>query len=332
MMSTKRLRLRTLLGILVVGGAMSACAATTPSQELMDARKAYNEVASSEANKLAPARVLTAKQALERAEAAHNEEPGSFEEKSLAYVAQREAQRAAAYADMASAQNDRERAEQDYRETQEYLRRKAEDRLSSARTELERVRGNLTDVRTELENQGSVLNDRTRELTEKERRLEERMRELEAERTARKKAEAAAAAAMASLEQIANVKEEARGTVITLSGAVLFKTGESDLLPIAERRLDAVAEALKDQEDGTTIVVEGHTDSRGSAQMNMELSRNRAESVRSYLVGKGVEPERIKAVGKGEAQPIATNDTPEGRANNRRVEIVLQKPENRSGS
>jgi len=316
---------------LVVTGALIACGVTLPSQELLDARRTYDEVKHGPASKEVPARVLTAKQALDRAEAAYNEDPGSFREQSLAYVAKREAQLAATYAEMAVAAREREQAELAYREAQETLRRSAQNKLTDARGELQRVRDQLTNVRTELQAQGTELTERTKALTEQERELQRRMQELQAERAARMKAEQAAAAAIASLERIAQVKEEARGTVITLSGAVLFQTGKSDLLPIAENRLDAVAEALKNQQDETTIVVEGHTDSRGSNQLNMQLSKARADSVRAYLVSKGVDPNRIKSVGKGEDQPIATNATPDGRANNRRVEIVLKSPTNRDG-
>jgi OOP family OmpA-OmpF porin len=72
-------------------------------------------------------------------------------------------------------------------------------------------------------------------------------------------------------------------------------------------------------------VVEGHTDSNGNDASNQKLSQDRAESVRAYLVQRGVKSERITAVGKGESTPVATNDTTEGRANNRRVEIIVQK-------
>jgi outer membrane protein OmpA-like peptidoglycan-associated protein len=266
---------------------------------------------------MVPDKVLTAKQALDRAEAAHNEEPGSLEERNLAYLAHREAQLAHAYANISIAKKQRQRAVADYRTTQDELRR-------SARDELERIRRQLDQVRGEANAQGSVLSDRTKELAVREQELKRRMQELQTEKAARAKAEEAAAAAIASLERVAQVKEEARGTVITLSGAVMFQTGAATLLPVAERSLQAVADAIKTQSDETAIVVEGHTDSRGTNQMNMQLSKARAESVRAFLVGKGIDAKRITAVGKGEEQPITENMTPEGRANNRRVEIVLK--------
>jgi len=94
-------------------------------------------------------------------------------------------------------------------------------------------------------------------------------------------------------------------------------------LPIAERQLAKVAEALKEQDESKTIVVEGHTDSRGSDAANLRLSQERAETVLLFLVGQGVDSQRIRAVGKGERNPIASNRTAEGRANNRRVEIIV---------
>jgi outer membrane protein OmpA-like peptidoglycan-associated protein len=127
---------------------------------------------------------------------------------------------------------------------------------------------------------------------------------------------------MASLKEIGKVNEESRGMVITLSGSVLFATGKSDLLPIAKEKLNDVAKALKDQ-GFKEIIVEGHTDSRGSAQANQELSLKRAESVRTHLVGQGIPSDKIRATGLGSDRPVADNKSEEGRANNRRVEIVV---------
>jgi outer membrane protein OmpA-like peptidoglycan-associated protein len=163
-----------------------------------------------------------------------------------------------------------------------------------------------------------LVNQRNEAVTSRSRFQDE----FEKERVARQKAEQDARRAMQSLEEIANVKAEEQRVVITLSGEVLFKTGESTLLPIAQTRLDRVAEALKSQGD-KKIVVAGHTDARGSDEVNRSLSQRRADAVRSYLVSRGVPDDQIQAVGKGEAEPIANNKTAEGRANNRRVEIIV---------
>jgi len=135
--------------------------------------------------------------------------------------------------------------------------------------------------------------------------------------------------AMANLSRLGNVREDSRGTVITLTGGVLFASGKSTLLPDARGKLDQVAEALKNTD--RQFIVEGHTDSRGSARVNQRLSERRAETVRNYLIERGVPPERIKAEGFGKSRPVASNRTPEGRANNRRVEIVIQRAYGGSG-
>src|SRR5690606_12745666 len=167
------------------------------------------------------------------------------------------------------------------------------------------------------------------ELAEKKRLLAEQAEDLNKteaqlaeERKMRQATEAKLSAAITSLKEIGNIKEEKRGVVITLSGSVLFATGEFELLPIAKDKLDEVAKALNDQ-GFKRIVVEGHTDSRGGDAANETLSLKRAESVRTYMVSKGIPSDKIIATGLGEARPIASNDTPDGRANHRRVELIL---------
>jgi outer membrane protein OmpA-like peptidoglycan-associated protein len=154
--------------------------------------------------------------------------------------------------------------------------------------------------------------------------------QLETEHKARLDAEKRAREAMDKLSVAAAlaVKEESRGTVITLPGSVLFGSGKWDLLPGAQEKLDHVAEALKNQADHR-MIVEGHTDSQGNESSNMDLSQKRAQSVRDYLVSKGVPKDIISATGLGQSRPVADNKTAEGRANNRRVEIIVQPVEKR---
>jgi outer membrane protein OmpA-like peptidoglycan-associated protein len=148
--------------------------------------------------------------------------------------------------------------------------------------------------------------------------------ELANERQARVAAERRAKDALDNLQRLGNAKRESRGLVITLSGGVLFASGRASLLGGARSKLDEVAVALKGND--RSIVVEGHTDSRGRAGDNEELSQRRASTVREYLVGQGVPAERIRAVGLGSSRPVASNTNAEGRANNRRVEIVVEEP------
>jgi len=253
------------------------------------ARQTYQEAANSNAAELVPDQLLSAKQALDQAEAAHEDDALSTEERSLAYVAQRKSQLAMAMAGQAAAKRDMTAANREYEQLQDELRKHATSELAKARSDLAL--------------QGDTLAQ---------------------ERAARIAAEQKYAAAMKSLEEIARVKEEQRGMVITLSGEVLFVTGKADLLPIAREKLDKVAEVLQQQDPSKKIVVEGHTDSSGTEQMNLMLSQKRADAVRTYLVSQGVESARISAVGKGESSPVADNSTADGRANNRRVEIVVK--------
>jgi outer membrane protein OmpA-like peptidoglycan-associated protein len=275
--------------------AATACASSTPTPELVNARQAYDRARTDPTASLVPDSVLSAKQALDKAESVHNSDPQSDAEKSYAYVAQRRAELALALGDNAKAKQQSDAAAAHYTELQDKLRTSAVAQLGAERTQVSQL--------------GSAL--------------QQSQTGLAAETDARKAAEARAARAMESLNKIAQVKEEARGMVITLSGQVLFVTGKSELLPAAQDQLDQVAKALKDQGDIKPMVVEGYTDSVGTDSSNLTLSKNRAEAVRAYLVSKGIPSDKITSVGKGKANPVASNDTPDGRANNRRVEIVI---------
>ncbi len=117
-------------------------------------------------------------------------------------------------------------------------------------------------------------------------------------------------------------KQTERGTVFTMSDA-LFATGQADLRPGAQANLDRLAAQLNQHPD-RRVVVEGHTDSTGSESLNAALSQRRAEAVRNYLVSAGVSSNRVTAIGKGQGFPVASNDTAEGRQQNRRVEVILE--------
>lgn len=170
----------------------------------------------------------------------------------------------------------------------------------------------------------NMTQEQAAELSKLRGDVKDQRRELEQAQQARAEAERRAEQAAADLARIATVKREPRGMVITLSGSVLFASGESQLLPSAQAKLSEVARALTQQNPDARIVVEGHTDSQGKQDFNLELSEKRANAVREYLVSHGVAQDRISAEGLGFSRPIADNKTAEGRANNRRVEIVVQ--------
>jgi len=109
---------------------------------------------------------------------------------------------------------------------------------------------------------------------------------------------------------------------VTFSGDALFDTNKADIKPASQAALDDMVAKIADLKL-EVVVVTGHTDSTGSAAYNDKLSLRRAEAVKAYLVGKGIEANRIYTEGKGEHQPVADNKTKEGRAQNRRVEVEV---------
>jgi len=151
--------------------------------------------------------------------------------------------------------------------------------------------------------------------------LEQQRATAEAQRQQLAALEAKLKDARDTIARIASVKDDARGMVITLPGEVLFKTAKYELKPGAMAKLEQIAEVLKGKE--LPIVVYGFTDNVGADGMNMTLSQNRAQSVRDYLVTKGIPSDLITAEGKGAGDFIADNTSVEGRAQNRRVEIVV---------
>lgn len=118
-----------------------------------------------------------------------------------------------------------------------------------------------------------------------------------------------------------NARETNRGLVVTL-GDLLFATGKSELTGGAGPNLNKLAAFLGEYPD-RTVLIEGHTDSVGSVEANHFLSQHRAESVKSYLVSRGVQASRLKTAGLGEGSPVASNDTATGRQQNRRVEVII---------
>jgi OmpA-OmpF porin, OOP family len=115
---------------------------------------------------------------------------------------------------------------------------------------------------------------------------------------------------------------------IEIKDKVQFEVGKATLLDVSFPLLDEVAKILVDNEQIELLQVEGHTDATGGAALNRKLSQKRAESVREYLIGKGVGKARLVAKGFGPDKPLGDNETPEGRETNRRVEfnIVKQGP------
>jgi len=115
---------------------------------------------------------------------------------------------------------------------------------------------------------------------------------------------------------------DARGEVFVLAGDA-FGSGQSSLTASAAASVRALGAYLQQAAPGASVRVEGHTDSQGGADANLKLSQRRAAAVRDALVAAGLAPARVQAVGRGHAQPVASNDNAAGRARNRRVEIIV---------
>lgn len=329
---------------------LAASCATAPPPELVDARAAYQHASVGPAASLAPRDLTRAREALTRAEQAYVDSPRSMEVRDLGYAAGREALAADAAAGAESARRDKAAAEATIAAATAQNRERAitaeerarQDALARAQAERE-GQASAADARAALERadtesagrtaaeQGRLEAEARAQSGQERATAEEQARgraeaEAQRERAARLQAEREAAAAVHRLEQAGSVREEARGRVITLSGSVLFASGTASLLPTARRRLDDVATALASERDARYVVA-GYTDARGSEGSNLKLSAARAQAVRSYLVEHGVPEVRIAAVGKGAEDPIASNATAEGRANNRRVEIIVNRRE-----
>lgn len=118
------------------------------------------------------------------------------------------------------------------------------------------------------------------------------------------------------------VTRQGNNITLNMPGNITFASGSADINSRFYSALDGVDLVLKEY-DKTVIEVAGHTDSTGSLQLNQTLSQQRAESVAAYLSSKGLNPKRIITTGAGPSHPIASNDTPDGRAQNRRVELTI---------
>jgi outer membrane protein OmpA-like peptidoglycan-associated protein len=120
----------------------------------------------------------------------------------------------------------------------------------------------------------------------------------------------------------ATVERIGEGIKITFDSGLLFDVDKAKLKVKSEESLTNLSVILNKYED-TEILLEGHTDATGSEEHNLELSRARAQSVANYLAGQQVRATRFTIMGYGESQPIATNDSSEGRTQNRRVEVAI---------
>lgn len=215
--------------------------------------------------------------------------------------------------------------------------------LAQREAELQRQRAELERIREEREASEARRSEaeaaRAAALAEAQSQTEELREQIAAERARAAQTEAELARAreelarrdaenqqritamQTELAKLAETRTTDRGLIVTLPG-LFFDTGRYALKAGARNTLSKIADQLRGN-DTLTIAIEGHTDSVGGDAMNQELSEKRADSVGDYLVSRGIPAARMTVTGRGETAPIATNDTPAGRQQNRRVELVI---------
>lgn len=290
--------MRTPILLAALAGAFAvACGGNVPPPKaLVDARTEYQNAKAGPAMQLDPTDLHEADLALQRAESAwrDSQDPKDEHPIDLAIVAQRKAQIAAAEAAALKAGQDATQAKAD-------LQAVMQAQLQATKGQLNQTQQTLNQTQSQLQQTAAQAAAQQKQLADLEARLKD---------------------ARDTIAKIAAVKDDSRGMVITLQGEVLFATGKWDLKPAAMAKLDQIADALRGKEQ--PMVVFGFTDNVGTYQNNMDLSQKRAQAVRDYLVTKGIPSDLISAQGKGPDQPIAENTSVEGRAQNRRVEIVVQ--------
>ncbi|HET6603125.1 MAG TPA: OmpA family protein [Xanthomonadaceae bacterium] len=316
------------LALLLLAAVLAACAAT-PRRDL-DHERIAAELASLEADpslgELAGAERVQARQALSELSAAP-----ARERELRAYTAQRRVDiaRAAAEADLAQHQLQQLERERDHilleatRRDAELARIETEKlRLQGLARAEEAERAQRTAAAAQAESVQSYEDARAA-LAEAELSKQLAQAQAREAQLAKREAELAGAAAESLRLQLQSMsaRSDARGQVMTLSGDA-FASGAASLRPEARANLQRVVQFVQ-AHPSVQVLIEGHTDSQGSANLNQVLSQRRAEAVRQALVEEGVDAGRLRAVGYGEDRPVAANDTEAGRARNRRVEIVV---------
>jgi outer membrane protein OmpA-like peptidoglycan-associated protein len=279
----RRSHLRYVAALALASVAAACSGSARPPVELAQARAAYAEAARGNARRYALADLVDARAALDRAEALALSEPEAPETHTQAYVALRRAQKAEADAETRVATIGREAAERAALDSQA-------QQIAAMRSELRQSREQLAPAPAQV---GAIGESR--------RGAEQRVDQ-----------------ARSALEK--QTHNGARITVIP--NKVLFVKDSAELLHGATGELDKVARVLRALPD-RQIRIEGYTDPAGGDRINRPLSQARAQSVRNYLVSRGIDPSRLIAVGRASSDPIADNSTEAGRATNRRVEIVI---------
>ena len=279
----------------------AACASVKRPAELSQAEQLYATLQAHGAEQRVEAEMIKTRQAIDEAIAAVNGNRAQAYADGLAHIALRQAQTADAL-------------------ERQTIAAHGADSLKTAR--LNRLLSLTEAQRNALAQQQQLSQSEIAALRQQNTAAEQRADSL---RRAAEEANAKLNDALTQLRslvaEITNIKETSRGLVISLSD-ILFDVNKATLKPGATNNVEKIA-AILNQYPNYNISVEGHTDATGSDAYNQSLSERRAASVREALVAGGVDAGRITSKGFGESQPVASNDTPAGRQQNRRVEVIV---------
>ena len=331
----------TYLIIITCAGRLVSCA-TAPPAELINARQAYQHASAGQAAQLVPAELHKAQVALAIAEKSFQDDPKSFHTRDLAYVADRKAKMAEALATTVAENAATAKANKDYQATQTEIVKNTKEALAAeqkARLEAEvrrvqdstnaaaeaaRVKeANVAEARNAKEStdaealrvkqkaDADAEAQRVKESTDAEARRVKELADAEARRLAEQK----------SRDNNTIIILE-KGKTVVLKG-VNFEFNKATLTNESERILTMAYNALVANPD-VRVEISGHTDNVGSEQYNQVLSLKRAQAVKNWLVQKGIASNRMKTVGKGQNEPVASNGTDAGRAENRRIEFYVE--------
>ena len=324
------MQLRHMALALIIASGMTACG-TAPKQNLalqqvrsqLDDLKTNEDLAG-----YAPAAMAEAERALRQAETATG---GDTQRIHLVYMADRRVQIARAVAQREQLKAELQQLSED---RNAMLLKASQIEAEMARLEAERARvmsqARAEDARRAREEALEAQQREAASARDAEQAIEEaqQARALAASsvteaQLARREADLAVEQADTLRRQLENLqlRQTESGVVVTL-GDVLFKSGETQLRDEAMASLVEVVDLLQSEPD-KKIRIEGHTDSTGDAETNLEISEKRATSVLDALVSLGVDPARFTMAGMGEDFPIASNETEEGRSQNRRVDVIL---------
>ena len=289
-----------LLPFAVLAGCASAEKERAAQAQLEKARMAYQQAqADPNVQKYAASRLAEAQKAVQGAE--HAKDPNDMQE--LSYVAERKAQ----IATLAGATG---KAEQDAqllgKETSAIVMQKRERELKAARLDAEQAR--------------AAAEARARDAEAKAREADQARAQAVTAVAAREAEQAKTTALTKELADL-KAKQTDLGIVLTV-GDVLFASGKADIAPGAQRHIDKLAEFLN-KNPNRNLLIEGHTDNTGGADLNIKLSQQRAEAVRDLLVSRGVSPQRITTRGYGPKYPLVSNDSAAGRQQNRRIDVLV---------